>query len=170
MELLSEVRTPAQVLNFALSRERGQENQKEILRANPSNWNQVNATSQQTNHTQTWPQTSTQRQQKTQDIQPCWRCGAPFTHGHNINCPAKEAQCNICKQMGHFAKLCRSKMPERPRQRPPQRTLQQSYNQSPRNNQTRRVRHVTEQSQDVIQATTEDKSESIDPEATLYLK
>ena len=29
MELLSEVRTPAQVLNFALSRERGQENQKE---------------------------------------------------------------------------------------------------------------------------------------------
>ena len=61
-------------------------------------------------------------------------------------------------------------MPERPRQRPPQRTLQQSYNQSPGNYQTRRVRHVTEQSQDVIQATTEDESESIDPEATLYLK
>ena len=33
MELLSEVRTPAQVLNFAQSRERGQENQKEILRS-----------------------------------------------------------------------------------------------------------------------------------------
>ena len=31
MELLSEVRTPAQVLKFALSRERGQKNQKEIL-------------------------------------------------------------------------------------------------------------------------------------------
>ena len=29
---------------------------------------------------------------------------------------------------------------------------------------------MTEQSQDVIQATTKDKSESIDPEATLYLK
>ena len=72
--------------------------------------------------------------------------------------------------MGHFAKLCRSKVPEPPRQRPPQRTLQQSYNQSPGNNQTRRVRHVTEQSQDVFQATTEDESESIDPEATLYLK
>ena len=72
--------------------------------------------------------------------------------------------------MGHFAKLCRSKKPEPPRQRPPQRTLQQSYNQSPGNNQTRRVGHVTEQSQDVIQATTEDESESIDPEATLYLK
>ena len=35
MKLLSEVRTPAQVLNFGLSRERGQENQKETLRANP---------------------------------------------------------------------------------------------------------------------------------------
>ena len=134
MELLSEVRTPAQVLNFALSLERGQENQKEILRANPSNWNQVNATLQQTNRTQTRPQTSTQRQQQAQDIQPCWRCGAPFTQGHNIICPAKGAQCNICKKMGHFAKLCRSKMPERPRQRPTQRTLQQSYNQSPGNN------------------------------------
>ena len=44
MELLSEVRTAAQVLNFALSRERGQENQKEILRSSAPNWNsQVNA-------------------------------------------------------------------------------------------------------------------------------
>ena len=64
MELLSEVRTPAQVLNFAISRERGQENQREILRANPSNWNQVNATTQQPNRNQSRPQTSTQRQQK----------------------------------------------------------------------------------------------------------
>ena len=76
MELLSEVRTPALVLNFAISRERGQENQREILRANPSNWNQVNATTQQPNRNQSLPQTSTQRQQQTQEIQPCWRCGA----------------------------------------------------------------------------------------------
>ena len=61
-------------------------------------------------------------------------------------------------------------MPERPRQRPPQRTPQQSFNQSPGNNQTRRVRHVTEQSQNIFQATTEDENESIDSEATLYLK
>ena len=99
MELLSEVRTPAQVLNFAISRERGQENQREILQANPSNWNQVNATTQQPHRNQSWTQTSTQRQQQTQEIQPCWRCGAPFTQGHNINCPAKAAQCNICKKM-----------------------------------------------------------------------
>ena len=171
MELLSEVRTPAQVLNFALSRERGQENQREILRANPFNWNQVNATTQQTNRNQSRPQTNTRRQQKQmQDIQPCWRCGAPFTQGHNINCPAKGAQCNICKKLGHFAKLCRSKMPERPRQRPPQRSIQQQYNQSPGTNQTRRVRHVTEKSEDTAQEILEDSNETVDPEATLYLK
>ena len=39
MELLSEVRTAAQVLNFALSRERGQENQREILPSNATGWN-----------------------------------------------------------------------------------------------------------------------------------
>ena len=43
MDLLSEVRTPQQVLNFAINRERGQANQQEILRAHSSstNWSQV---------------------------------------------------------------------------------------------------------------------------------
>ena len=72
--------------------------------------------------------------------------------------------------MGHFAKLCRSKMPERPRQRPAQRTSQQQYNQSPGNIQARRVRHVTEKSEDTAQEIIEDSTETIDPEATLYLK
>ena len=168
MELLSEVRKPAQVLNIALSEREILENQREILRSNQSNWNQVNATSQQTSRPQMRQQTSAQRQQTAQDIQPCLICGAPFTQGHNISCPAKQAQCNICKKIGHFAKLCRSKKPERPRPRPPQRPPQQTYKQSPGGNQTRRVRHVTEQSQDVNQANVDDESESIDPESTLY--
>ena len=43
MDLLSEVRTPQQVLNFAINRERGQANQQEILRAHTNNtsWSQV---------------------------------------------------------------------------------------------------------------------------------
>ena len=82
----------------------------------------------------------------------------------------KEHNVTSVKRWDILQKLCRSKMPERPRQRPTQRTLQQSYNQSPGKNQTRRFRHVTEQSQDVIQATTEDENKSIDPESTLYLK
>ena len=51
MELLSEVCTPAQVLNFALPREKGQENQRDKLRSNPINWNQVKATPQQRSQT-----------------------------------------------------------------------------------------------------------------------
>ena len=97
MQLLSKVRTAAQVLNFALSRERGQENQREILRANPSNRNQVNATTQQNSRPQTRPQTKVQRHQTTLKIQPCWRCGAPFTQGQNINRPAKQEQYYICR-------------------------------------------------------------------------
>ena len=38
-DFLSEMRTPAQALNYALARKRGQQNQKEILRGNNSNWN-----------------------------------------------------------------------------------------------------------------------------------
>ena len=43
MDLLSEVRTRQQVLNFAINRERGQSNQQEILKAHTNNtsWSQV---------------------------------------------------------------------------------------------------------------------------------
>ena len=43
IDLLSEVRTPQQVLNFTINRERGKANQQEILRAHTNNtsWSQV---------------------------------------------------------------------------------------------------------------------------------
>ena len=41
MELLSEMRTPQQAVNYAVNRERGLANQQEILRSNNSNWNTV---------------------------------------------------------------------------------------------------------------------------------
>ena len=78
MELLSEVRTAAQVLIFALSRERGQENQRVNLRSSTTNWNtQVGAISN-----------NSPRQQPTRQQQPaqtdtnkelCWKCGGLFT-------------------------------------------------------------------------------------------
>ena len=72
MELLSEVGTPAQVLCFAVSRERGQENQNKMLTSAP-NWNnQVDAITN--NSTRLSP-----RQQQTQEAkknqEQCWRCG-----------------------------------------------------------------------------------------------
>ena len=71
MELLSEVRTAAQVLNFSLSRERGQENQREILRSTATNWNtQVGAV------TNNYPREQPTRQQQTNtNKELCWRCG-----------------------------------------------------------------------------------------------
>ena len=42
MDLLSKVRTPQQVLNFAINRERGQANQQEIVKAHSSNTNWSN--------------------------------------------------------------------------------------------------------------------------------
>ena len=110
MELLSEKRTPAQVLNFALSRERGQ-NQKEILRTSAPNWtNQVNVISNKNSRPNQRPQQqSTQQTNKTNEQ--CWRCGGIFTAGHMNQCTAKQAVCNICKKTGHFAKMCRSKIP-----------------------------------------------------------
>ena len=111
MELLSEVRTAAQVLNFALSRERGQENQNEILRSSAPNWNsQVN-----TIMNKNVRPTPRNQQQSTQQLnkpnEQCWRCGGSFTAGHMNQCTAKQAVCNICKKTGHFAKVCRSKIP-----------------------------------------------------------
>ena len=112
MELLSEMRIPAQALNYALARQRGQQNQKEILRGNNSNWNTTVAHLSarktkpailQTPNTKQYPQ--------------CWRCGGSFTANHNNNCPAKISQCNICKKPGQFAKMCRSQIPQLPKNR-----------------------------------------------------
>ena len=127
MELLSEVRTAAQVLYFALSRERGQENQKEILRTSAPNWdNQVNAITK--NNTRPAPRPQQQKIQQTDKTnEQCWRCGGSFTAGHMNQCTTKQAVCNICKKTGHFAKMCRSKFPPPPlpTRRPNQRGVYQ---------------------------------------------
>ena len=171
MDLLSEVLTSVQVLNFSLSRALGQEHQREILRSNITKWNQVNATFQQQNsRPKQRPQSNAQRQTNSQEFQPCWRCVAPIVQGLTNVCQAKQAQSNICKKIGHYAKLCRSKMLERPKQRQLERHQQQGYGQFPGSSQKRRVRHVTEQSQSNNQATHEDEVESIDPESLLCLK
>ena len=82
MELLSEVCTGAQVLNFALSRERGKENQKEILSTSAPNWNnQVNAIIN--NNTRPAPRPQQQKiHQMNKTNEQCWRCGANVTAGH----------------------------------------------------------------------------------------
>ena len=109
-ELLSEMRTPAQALNYALARERGQQNQKEILRRNYSNWNTTVAHLSALNLKR-----AILRTPNTKQYSQCWRCGGSFTLNHNDNGSAKISQCNICKKPGHFAKLCRSQIPQLPK-------------------------------------------------------
>ena len=73
MELLSEVRTPAKVLNFALFRERVQENQREILRSSAPNWNnQVSAVSKNTGRNNMRQQQQTAQRTST-NRELCWR-------------------------------------------------------------------------------------------------
>ena len=102
MELLSEMRTPAQALNYALAREHGKQNQKEILRGNNSNWNTTVA---HLSARKTKP-ALLPTPQNTKQYPQCWRCGGSFTLNHNNICPAKISQCKICKKPGHFAKKC----------------------------------------------------------------
>ena len=147
MDLLSEVRTPQQVINYAINRKRGQVNQQEILRANStSTWNQVTYIRQNRR-----PQAILPTPQSGK-IEPCWKCGNPFTPNHLQNCPARNTICKICKKQGHFSSMCKAPMPER--RRPPQQSTsspqsryQNTYTPRPGNNQTRRLRHIKDNTQ-----------------------
>ena len=37
----------------------------------------------------------------------CYRCRKPWSKEHDKNCPAKNFQCNVCGQIGHYGKYCK---------------------------------------------------------------
>ena len=112
MELLSEVRAPQQVRNYANYHERGQANQQEILSANSSSsWNQVSYIRQNRRRSQPLLPTP-----QTGKVGPCWKCGNPFLPKHLQSCPAKNTICKICKKKVHFSSMCKNPMTERRRQ------------------------------------------------------
>ena len=179
-ELLTETRTPAQVLQYALNKERGQENQRAIagrLRAtniidnqiahnNPNQFPQQRRTQPHNIRNTTNQQRRPQQQRNQGQHNPCRRCGAPFSLEHLQICPAKKAQCNNCKQVGHFAKVCRSS-------RPTWNTNQQQpiLNNPP----ARRVRNIRQQDSTSSitgehNTTIEQAQETLDPESTYYIQ
>ena len=173
MDLLSEVRTPQQVLNYAINRERGQANQQEILRANStSTWNQVKYIRQNRRPQAILPTPPSGK------IEPCWKCGNPFTPNHLQNCPARNTICKICKKQGNFSSMCKAHMPER--RRPPQTKhvtptikISKHLHTPPGNNQTRRVRHIkdnTDQTEAQNYEGESDEPDDIDAEVALYIK
>ena len=159
MELLSEMRTAAQALNYALARERGQQSQKQILRGNNSNWNTTVAhLSARKTKSPILP-----TPQNTKQYPQCWRRGGSFTPNHNNNCPARMSQSNICKKQGYFAKMCRSQIPPLPKNRGQyqQRQIQQTGN----------VKNINEEEEETIAPPLEEKEEkeSINPEPTMCI-
>ena len=92
MDLLSEVRTPQQVLNFAANRERRQANQQDIQRAHTSNssWSEVSFIGNRPRHTT--PQRILQQHilptPPTGKIEPCYKFGQPFIKNHLNMCKA----------------------------------------------------------------------------------
>ena len=174
IDLLSEVRTAQQVLNYAINRERGQANQQEILKSNnTSTWNQVSYIKQNRRTTQPILPTP-----QTGKIEPCWKCGNPFIPNHLQNCPAKNTICKICKKQGHFASMCKAPMPESRRQPQqntsfPQNRNQNNFAQRPGQNQTRRVRHIkdiSDQAETIHSEEESDQTEEVDAEAALYIR
>ena len=165
MELLSEFRTPAQVLNFALYRNRGQENQREILRSSAPNWNRpVNAISNITPLPAPRPQQQ-QNQQTKKSKEQCWRYGGIYSPGHMNQCSAKQAICCICKKTGHFAKVCRSKIPPLLGQKTNPRG---SYQRPQEQGSKLRVRQIQENLlEEQKDQEDQNETESIDPESAL---
>ena len=152
MELLSEVRTPQQALNYAVNRERGQDNQQEIAKANTS-WNTVPYVRQNKPRTQ---MTNTQ-----QNSTACWKFGNPFWIAHLKTCPAKTTQCKIGKKVEHYTSLSTAKMSERLPPCGPQNNSSPNYKQQ----QTRRVNYIKQEMPKCKQT-----EESIDAEVALYVK
>ena len=170
MDLLSEVRTPQQVPNFAINRERGQANQQEILRAHTNNtsWSQVSYIRNKPRTS--FPQRTIQQPilptPPTGKIEPCYKCGQAFIKIHLNMCKAQNFTCKICKKIGHFTLMCKAPMPERRNTQ-----FRQDYRkniQQQSTPQTRGVRHVKEQEMCVEEEETEE--ETVDAEAALYIK
>ena len=103
MELLSEVRATAQLLNFALSSERGQKNQREILQTSTPNWNtQVSAISNDTTRKSVRQQQPAQQTNTNKEL--CWRCGGIFTPCHITQCAAKQHNAASAKRQAILQK------------------------------------------------------------------
>ena len=106
-DLLMETRTAQQVLQFALNRERGQENQKainsQLNRYSPHAFEQISNITTTPRNTSFTPRPrppirNTRTQRPTFIPNPCRRCGIQFSIEHLQVCPAKKVQCNLCKK------------------------------------------------------------------------
>ena len=180
MDLLSEDRDTLETLHYAITRERGQENQPRISSThaqnpNGSGINLIQRTRQQTPRRSILPTPPNNNK-----IPDCWKCGYKFIKGHLDNFRAKNSIGNICKRIGHYAKACRSDIPPRRSEMQNTQRNNQNYNynrtQQSNNTQqqtnTRRVRNIQQSipEKEPIQEVEETETETIDTESTCYIR
>ena len=177
-ELLMETRTAQQVLQFALNRERGQENHRAIntqLNRNPLNPlyqishitpNQRNQAYKQTPRPRI-PTRNFQPPRNTTIPNPCRRYGIQLTQEHLQICPAKKVQCNLCKKIGHYSKMCRSaKFLLQTQQITPQQSI-------PQTRRVRNIRATTQNQPSPIQfqdTQSDNNEETVDLENTFFIQ
>ena len=176
-----DTRTAQQVLHFALNRERGQESQKainsQLNRYSPHTFEQIfiithNPRNPSFTPRQRLPTRNIQTQRPTNISNPCRRCGLQFSLEHLQICPAKKVQCNLCKKVGHYTKVCRSaKLMWQTQQIKPQQIVPQRN--IPQTRGVRNIRPSQEQQQIVTHAQDtkpETMEETVDLENTFYIQ
>ena len=140
---------PIGTLQYALARERGQENQQKM-----NNNNNIDTKSTGTTEVHYVRRNNIKQRTgilptpKTGLIRDCWKCGLNFVPGHLISCQAKQEICRVCKKTGHFAKMCKAEKPPQSTQRThyknntQNRNSQTTYQYTSNQNNTRRVRNI----------------------------
>ena len=169
-ELLMETRTQLQLLQFALNRERGHENQRAVntqlnrhplLPPNQIYFIQRNQTPSQNPRQRTPNRNPYNNATITPKPMQTIQSRTP------TNMPGKKIQCNLCKKVGHYSKLCGSA-----------KFMWQSQQITPQPNypQTRRVRNIREKTNTKPTTTTNQDSrtdandETVDLENTFFIQ
>ena len=180
MDLLSEDRDPLETLHYAITRERGQENQQRISNTYAKNPNGLGINLIQRTRQQTVRRTVLPTPPNNNKKPDCSKCGYKFIKGHLDSCPQKNTIFIICKEIGHYAKVCRSDIPPRRLEIQNTQINNQQYNynrtQQPNNTQqqtnTRKVRNIKQSmpENEPIQEEEVTETETIDPESTCYIR
>ena len=95
-----------------------------------------------------------------------------FSIEHLQVCPAKRVQCNLCKKIGHYSRVCKSaKMMWQTQQIKPQTTPpQQTFPQTRRVRNIRPTREQQQEEQQLQDTRTETTDETLDLENTFYIQ
>ena len=172
MDLLSEARTPAETLQYALARERGQESQQKIININ-TNPNTSNPWFEEIQHIKRQNKIPILPTPHTGQIQDCQRCGNKFLPGHLNVCPSAQHKTMLVGYAKRSATLPSFASPKCHRDH--SKTCNKEDNKDTRDNNNQRVTKPTSQRiRNINEEETDDTEESVeektDPDSTCYIR